>query len=86
MNDEARLSTTPKAEIPARSGDLDQQIAAQDARIQTLAERLVGASSPRQQFSFTALHNELALEQDLAAARDERGSLLYDRSFVKASS
>ena len=86
MTDEARLSTTHKAELTARSGDLDQQIAAQDARIQTLAERLVGASGPRQQFSFTALHNELAIEQDLAAARDARGSLLYDRRFVNASS
>ena len=46
--------------------------------------RLLVAARPRRHLSFTALHNELSIEQELAAAREERGALLYDRQFAKA--
>lgn len=78
----------PRLEAPGavHRDDLDQRIAWQDAVIQTIEGRLAAASGPRARFSVTALHTELALEQELAAARDVRGGLIYDRRFAKAAS
>jgi hypothetical protein len=66
-------------------GDLDEQIAQQDATIHVIERRLVVASAPRSRLSLSALHNELSITQELAAARDERGAMLYDRQFATAA-
>ena len=82
MHDEQVLPTGHKAQIAPRVGDLDQQIAWQDETIQTLERRLAAVSGSLHRFSFSELRKELAIETELAAAREQRGTLLYDRDFV----
>ena len=82
MHEGQVVPATHTAQIGTRVGDLDLQIAQQDATIQTLERRLTAVSGSLHPFSFSELRTELAMETELAAAREERGTLLYDRSFV----
>ena len=84
MDPEHPVWATQAAETGTQLGDDNREIARQDATIQAIEVRLAEASGPRSRFSFTALRNELAIEQELAAARDDRGALLYDLQFARA--
>ena len=82
MHDEQVLPAGHKAQIASRVRELDQQIARQDATIQTLERRLAAVSGSLHRFSCSELRKELAMETELSAALEERGTLLYDRNFV----
>lgn len=86
MNQEQPRSAAETARTATPTGDLEQQIAAQDATIETLERRLSASVYPRSGFSFARLDEELSMETELSAAREKRGTLLYDRDFVKATS
>lgn len=86
MSQEQRRSAAETARAAALTGDLEQQIAVQDAAIQTLERRLSARGYPRKRFSFGRLDEDLSMEMELSAAREKRGTLLYDRDFVKATS
>ncbi len=85
MNQEHPRSAAEAARTAALTRDLEQQIAVQDAVIQTLERRLLGRANPRSSFSFARLDEDLSMETELSAAREKRGTLLYDRDFVKAT-
>ena len=85
LDKQGRMAGEQAAWVAPATRDFDQQIAQQDATIHAIEQRLVVASEPRPRFTLSALHNELAIEQELATARDERGALLYDRDFAKAA-
>ena len=82
MDEEQPSSVAHQARVATRVEDLDRQIAQQDVMIQTIERRLAVAAGPRDRFSFGARQHELALETELAAARDVRGALRYDRNFT----
>ena len=82
MYEDQVMPAAHKAQIATRVGDLDQQIAQQDATIQTLERRLAAVSGSLHRFSCSELRKELAMETELSAALEERGTLLYDRNFV----
>ena len=82
MDEEQPSSVAHQARVATRVEDLDRQIAEQDVMIQTIERRLAVAAGPRDRFSFGARQHELALETELAAARDARGGLCYDRNFT----
>ena len=86
MNQELPRSAAETVRATALTGDLEQQIAVQDAAIQTLERRLLARGYPRSRFSFGRLDEDLSMETELSAAREKRGTLLYDREFVKATS
>jgi peptidoglycan hydrolase CwlO-like protein len=82
MNEEQPSSVAHQARVATRVEDLDRQIAQQNVMIQTIEQRLAVAAGPWDRFSFGARQKELALETELAAARDARGGLCYDRNFT----
>jgi hypothetical protein len=82
MSAEQLSSAAQQARVATRVEDLDRQIGRQDVIIQTIEQRLAVVPGPRDRFSFGARQKELAIEMELAAARDARGALLYDRNFT----
>ena len=81
MNEEQPSSPAQVAQSATHGGDLDHQIDAQDATIRTLERQL--AEGPRSRLTFRELRNDLAIEAELATAREKRGALIYDRDFAK---
>jgi hypothetical protein len=67
--------------VPSR-GELDGQIAQQAATIQRLVDRLSGPLDSQRTFSLVEFSDTMGLEADLAAARERRGQLIYDRMFA----
>ena len=84
MHDKHDASDGTKAHTAARTADLNQQIVRQDAAIHAIEQRQAVAAGAQDLFSWEALAHELSIEQELAAAQDARGTLLYDRAFVNA--
>ncbi len=82
--EQTMLAVQAERSTPPSDG-LERRIAQHNATIQTIERRFVLASAPHRRFSCTALRNQLAIEQELAAGHAERGALRYDRQFATAA-